>query len=132
LKWLVDISNPEAMANVGDAPPAELHALSVNDITLSVAGASVEGKGDFAFDPTDTVTFGGMPAPTGEINFTIVGANGLIDKLIQMGLLPEDQAMGARMMLGMFARPGDGVDTLTSKIEVKGDGSVFANGQQFQ
>ncbi|MGB5560108.1 MAG: DUF2125 domain-containing protein [Paracoccaceae bacterium] len=132
LKWLMDITNPEAMANAQGAAPVELNALTVNDITLSVAGASVEGKGDFTFDPTDTVTFDGMPAPTGEINFTIIGANGLIDKLIQMGLMPEDQAMGARMMLGMFARPADGPDTLSSKIEVKGDGSVFANGQQLQ
>ncbi len=94
------------MANAQGEAPVEFNALTVNDITLSVAGASVEGKGDFTFDPTDTVTFDGMPAPTGEINFTIIGANGLIDKLIQMGLMPEDQAMGARMMLGMFARSG--------------------------
>lgn len=132
LKWLLDISDAEAVAAAGDAPPAEIHALSVNDITLAVAGASVQGTGDFTFDPSDTVTFDGIPAPTGEANFTIVGANGLIDRLIQMGLLPEDQAMGARMMLGMFARPADGEDTLTSKIEVKGDGSVFANGMQLQ
>ena len=132
VKWLMDISNLEAIESAGDASPAELHALAVNDITLSVAGASIEGKGDFTFDPTDTTTFDGMPAPTGEVDFKIVGANGLIDKLIQMGLLPDDQAMVGRMMLGMFARPGDGVDTLTSKIEVKGDGSIFANGQQLQ
>jgi hypothetical protein len=49
-----------------------------------------------------------------------------------MGLVPEDQAMAARMMLGLFARPGDGPDTLTSKIEVKGDGAILANGQRLQ
>ena len=49
-----------------------------------------------------------------------------------MGLLPEDQAMGARMMMGMFAVTGQGEDTLTSKIEVTGDGQVKANGQRLR
>lgn len=132
IKWLLDFSDPEALAEAEGEAPAELHAVTISDITLAVAGASVEGSGDFTFDQSDTVTFDGMPAPTGAVDFTIIGANGLLDKLIEMGLLPQDQAMGARMMLGMFARPGDGVDTLTSKIEVKGDGSVFANGQQLR
>jgi hypothetical protein len=61
----------------------------------------------------------------------LVGGNGLLDKLVAMGLIPKDQAMGARMMMGMFARPGDGVDTLTSTIEFK-DKGLFANGQRLQ
>jgi hypothetical protein len=48
-----------------------------------------------------------------------------------MGLLPEDQAMGFRMMLGMFTRPGAGGDQVTSLIEFR-DGGIFANGQQLQ
>jgi hypothetical protein len=55
-----------------------------------------------------------------------------MDTLVNMGLLPQEQAMGARMMMGLFARPGDGPDTLTSTIEVKEDGSVLANGQRIQ
>ena len=55
-----------------------------------------------------------------------------MDKLVAMGLLPQDQAMGARMMLGLFARPGEGEDTLVSKIEVSGDGAISANGQRLQ
>ena len=132
LKWLVDLTDPTTMPDDPEETPAELSAVAINEITVSAAGASIEGEGDFTFDPTDTVTFEGMPAPDGEVNFTITGAQGLIDKLIQMGLLPEDQAMGARMMLGMFARPGDGPDTLTSKIEVNPDGSILANGQRIK
>ena len=60
----------------------------------------------------------------------LTGGNGLLDTLVGLGLLPEEQAMGARMMLGLFARPGDGPDTLVSTIEVKEDGSVLANGQR--
>ncbi len=40
--------------------------------------------------------------------------------------------MGARMMMGLFAQPGDGPDTLVSTIEVKEDGSVLANGQRIK
>ena len=74
----------------------------------------------------------GLPAPTGRANFTVLGANGLIENLVRMGLLPEDQAFGARMMLGLFAVPGEGEDELLSTIEVQSDGSVFANGQQLR
>jgi hypothetical protein len=73
-----------------------------------------------------------MPAPTGAANIKLVGANGLMDKLVAMGLLPEDQAMGARMMMGLFAVPGEGDDTLTSKLEVTADGQVLANGQRLK
>ena len=61
-----------------------------------------------------------------------VWGNGLIDKVTKMGLVPQDQAMGARMMLGMFAKPGEGTDTMTSKIEFNADGSIMANGQRIQ
>ena len=86
----------------------------------------------FTFDNTDLTTFDGMPAPTGEVNLSLVGGNGLLDKLIAMGLVPEEEAMGMRMMMGMFAVPGDGEDTLNSKIEVKGDGQILANGQRIK
>jgi hypothetical protein len=37
-----------------------------------------------------------------------------------------------RMMMGLFATPGDGEDELVSKIEVTGDGQVLANGQRLK
>jgi hypothetical protein len=92
----------------------------------------VTGAGAFTFDNTDTTTFPGVPAPTGQLDLKIVGANGLIDKLIQLGFLPEDQAMGARMMMGLFAKPVEGQeDTLTSTLEFK-DKGFYANGQRLQ
>ena len=127
--WKMDIFSPEA-ANMENVP-GELHALDVTDLTLRAVGAAITGAGAFTFDNTDLTTFDGVPAPTGSIDLKIVGANGLLDRLIKMGLLPEDQAMGARMMLGLFARPGEGEDTLTSKLEFK-DKGFFANGQRLQ
>ena len=84
------------------------------------------------FDNTDTTTFGGVPAPTGSIDLKAVGVNGLLDKLMAMGLVPEDQMMGARMMLGMFAKVVEGEpDTMTSNVEFK-DKGLFVNGMQLQ
>ncbi|MEZ5911207.1 MAG: DUF2125 domain-containing protein [Paracoccaceae bacterium] len=128
--WLVDIMTPEATTTEGT--PGELHALDVDELKLSVAGAELTGNGAFTFDNSDTTTFGGVPKPTGALDLMLVGGNTLMDKLVQMGLLPQDQAMGARMMMGLFAKPGDGEDTLVSKIEITPDGAVMANGQRLQ
>ena len=134
VKLLVDLMNPEDMEAVdrGEKMPGELNALDLNNLTVSVAGAELTGEGGFTFDNSDMVTFGGMPAPTGSVDLKLVGGNGLLDKLVAMGFVPEEQAMGARMMMSMFAVPGQGEDELTSKIEVTGDGQVKANGQRLK
>jgi hypothetical protein len=129
-RWLQDIMDPEVQMD-GVEPPGELNSLDLTQVLLRAAGAEVGATGGLTFDNTDLTTFDGMPAPTGAINVTIKGVNKLIDNLIAMGLLPEDQAMGARMMMGMFTRPGAGPDEVTSVIEFK-DGGLFANGQQLQ
>ena len=115
----------------GTTPDAELHSLNVNDLTARVAGAELTGTGAFTFDNTDLTTIDGMPAPTGKLELKLVGGNGLIDALVSMGMLSEDEAMGARMMIAMFANPGAGEDELTSVLEFK-DKGFFANGQQLQ
>jgi hypothetical protein len=115
----------------GATPDAELHSLNVNDLTARIAGAELTGTGAFTFDNTDLTTFEGMPAPTGKMELKLVGGNGLLDALVAMGMLSEDDAMGARMMIAMFANPGAGEDELTSVLEFK-DKGFFANGQQLQ
>jgi hypothetical protein len=128
--WLVDIfQDSETLPS--DAIPGQLHALDITELTLKAVGAAVTGAGSFTFDNSDLTTFQGVPAPTGKLNLKIEGANALLDKLIAMGLVPEDQAMGARMMMGLFAKQGEGEDTLTSEIEFK-DKGFFANGQRLQ
>ncbi|NJM83803.1 MAG: DUF2125 domain-containing protein [Tabrizicola sp.] len=111
--------------------PGEVNTLDLNQVLAKALGAEVTADGGLTFDNSDLTTFGGMPAPTGAINVSLKGVNALIDNLIAIGILPEDQAMGARMMLGVFARPGAGPDELVSTIEFK-DGGIFANGQQLQ
>jgi len=130
----VDILDIEALMalETSDEAPAMLHALTLKDLALEMVGASLSGQGAFTFDNTDYDTFAGLPAPDGAVDLELSGANGLLDTLVAMGLLPEEQAMGARMMMGLFAVPGVGDDVLTSKIEVKPDGQILANGQRLQ
>jgi hypothetical protein len=108
-----------------------LNSFDLSALLVRFVGAELSGNGALTFDNNDLTTFNGMPAPTGQINLKLLGANALIDNLIAMGLLPEDQAMGARMMMGMFARPGTEPDSLTSTLEFK-DGGFFANGMRLQ
>ncbi|EPX87043.1 DUF2125 domain-containing protein [Salipiger mucosus] len=130
----VNLYDPADMAQLetGEVVPAELNALTLNSLTIDAAGLQVAGEGAFTFDNSDTETFDGMPRPDGEVTVRVTGANALIDRLIQMGLLTERDAMGARMMLSMFGVPGDSPDTLTSTIEVNEQGHVLANGQRIQ
>lgn len=126
LKWLVDIMDEEAMVDTD--MPAELYALSISDVLIKAAGASIAAEGSFTFDNTDLITFGGLPAPNGKVNLTLNGANGLLDNLVKMGLVPADDANGIKLMSGAFLRAGSGEDELTSEITVTPDGTVSANG----
>ncbi len=131
-KLLFDLTNPaQAEAMAGAEMPGELNTLKLNQLKLAIAGALLTGDGAFTFDNTDLVTFEGMPRPEGTLNLQATGINGLMDKLVAMGLVPEQQMMGARMMLGMFATVvGD--DQLTSTVEINPAGEVNVNGQRIK
>lgn len=131
-RFLVDPFDPAAMAAAGAEQPIELHDLDLRQLLLSGLGAKVTGTGGFTFDNSDLISYDGFPKPVGEINLTIDGANQLIDRLSTLGLLPQNEAMNFRMLLGLFARPGDTPDSLTSKIEMRPDGTVHANGQRLK
>lgn len=133
-KVLFDFLDPgqAAILERTGATPGELTALNLNTLELDIAGAKLTGAGDFTFDNTDKVTFDGMPRPLGAVDLTLQGGNGLIDKLVGIGLIPEQQAMGARLVMGLFAVPGDAPDTLNSRIEVNPEGHVMANGQRIR
>lgn len=115
----------------GGQPDGELLALDVKDLTARIAGAELTGNGAFTFDNTDLATYDGLPAPTGTLDLKMTGGNTLLDKLVAMGLVSEDEVMGIRMMVAMFAKAGEGEDVLTSTLEFK-DKHFFANGQQLQ
>ncbi|MBU2980389.1 DUF2125 domain-containing protein [Lentibacter algarum] len=132
-KLLIDIFNPEEAAKMeAGTAPGEVESLEVRALQLKAAGADLTGKGAFTFDNSDMETIPGMPKPTGAVELKLTGGNGLLDKLVAMGLVQDEQAMGARMMMGLFAVAGEGEDTLNSKIEVNEEGHVLANGQRLR
>lgn len=127
-KTKIDVPGMIAAGETGTEPPVpQPEALDINQLMLSVAGAALTGTGAFTFDNSM-----GMPMPLGEANVTVTGANALIDGLIATGLMTEDDAMGARMMMAAFMSPGANPDELTSKIEAKEGFAIFVNGQQIQ
>lgn len=126
-----DLMDEAAMKALGNTPPGDLHSLDITALQLKVAGADLTGQGAFTFDNSDKVTFGGVPAPTGKLDLKLVGGNGLLDKLVALGIVPEQTAMQVKMMTAMFARPGAEPDTLESAIEFK-DKGFFVNGQRLQ
>lgn len=131
-KLFFDLMDPEQAAAMELATvPGELTALNLNDLLLSAGGALVTGSGAFTFDNSDLETFNGMPRPLGDATVKISGANGLIDNLVSMGLLPEDQASMGRLMMGMFAR-STGDDQLETIVEINDQGHLIVNGQRMQ
>lgn len=128
----VDYLDPETAAQIGTDAPGEVQELTINKLLLDAVGARLEGSGAVTLDNTDTSTVPGMPKPVGSVSFALSGGNALLDKLVAMGLLPQDQAMGARMMMGLFAVPGTEPDTLNSEIVFTEDGQILANGQRIR
>lgn len=117
--------NPD-FAEGEEAPgmPMSPRSLTINDLSLNALGANAELDGQ--------LTFGDDPSqPVGTITGTFSGINGLMDNLVAMGLVPQQQLMGARMMLAMFARPVEGQpDQLQTELKFVEGGSIYANGQQ--
>lgn len=132
VRMTTDLFDQTAMDALGDIPPGELHALDVAELKVAAAGALLTGAGAFTFDNSDTTTYPGMPLPTGKIDLKLNGGNGLMDKLVAMGLMSAEDVMGAKMMIAIVANAGpEGTDELTSTIEIK-DKVLSANGQPLQ
>ena len=110
------------------APPLSPVALTLNQLALSVLGASASASGAVSFPDPDN-----LDVAVGTLNAQFNGLNGLLDNLVQAGFVEADQVQGMRMMLMMIAKPVDGqADALQTTLEMKEDGSVFANGMQLK
>ena len=132
-RLLMDYFDPEAatrMAETGQVP-AQLDSVNLNALIVDALGAKLTGNGAVTFEHDEN----GPTAlkPSGAVDLKLVGGNTLIDTLVSSGLLPAQMAMGARMMMGMFAVPAEGEeDTLKSKLEFTRDGQILANGQRIK
>ena len=124
LKWLVDLIKIEESQEM----PVEVTEVSINDITLEIAGVRLNGTGAATLDNASM-----PPMPVGEINLDLKGGIGLLDTLVALGLVPQEQGQMIKAMSGMFSLPGgDGTDHLVSKIEMQEGGAILANGQRIK
>ena len=120
-----------AMAMESEQLPFTIHDFSLDELTLMGGGASITGTGSFSFDPNGMPIMPGLTMPSGSASFELLGVNSLLDTLIEMGLVPAEEAMGMRMMMGMFT-VSTGDDAMSSTIEINDQGHILANGQRIQ
>lgn len=121
----VDLTDQDAMSDPSVAP-GEFNSVTINNVDISALGANVSATGEL-----NSPEGGNMTTPIGVISGRLEGINALFDKLIEAGMMPQEQAMGVRMMLAMFAKPDpENAEVMTSEIEFREGGSIFANGQQ--
>jgi hypothetical protein len=107
-------------------PPVELQQMTVNELRISAAGATLTGTGSAEFAP------GPVPMPVGSVDLQLSGGLALLDTLQGTGIVPIEQLAMVRGMLGAFARPGATPDTLESTIEFTEGGGITANGVPLQ
>lgn len=108
------------------APPVDLRDITINKVALNMLGAKADVTGKLAAPEQ-----GDMQAPVGTISGKFEGVPALLEKLGSIGLVPAEQMMGVQMMLQMFSKPdAQNPNVLTTELEFKEGGQVFANGQQ--
>ncbi len=128
--WDFSLLDPEMLsAAPSDFSPPNLIDLVVNTLSVSFGGAAITGDGQFAF-VKDMFATGDFPVDTGTANFKLNGVYGLLDKLTAANLLPPQQAMGARMGLGIAAKPTENADELVSEIVIAPGRVITVNGQR--
>ncbi len=129
-KALYDLFDPMQAAQMDSVEmPYELETLTLETLNIDALGVKVTGDGDFTFDNADMRTFAPMPAPEGKATVKISGLNALLDNLVNAGLVPADQVMGPRMMMGMFMQ-NTGDDQMETSVEVTANGEVKVNGNR--
>ncbi len=129
LRLFADLYDEQAM---GNDVPGEFTEVSIDALTLSALGAELTGSGTFTVDNGATGFIPDAPKLVGVLDLALSGADALLQNLTAIGILTPEDVMGARMMMGMMARPGPTPDSLVSKIELTPQGGLIANGLQLQ
>lgn len=127
IDWL-DFETVKAVIE-SDETPIEIHAVNLAALALDMFGSQLSGSGAATFDNT-----GGSPKPTGTLDLSLIGGNTLLDTLVSIGLVDEDQAMGARLAIATVTRPDPdaGEDALKSELEINEQGHITANGMRIK
>ncbi len=113
--------DPAAMARL-QGPPGDLKTLNLNQLLLTLAGAELRASGTLEFPEVTPV-----PEPVGIIELALDGGFALADRLVALGLIPQEQAAFVKGMTGAVARTV-GEDQLESTIEFTPGGGISANG----
>ena len=131
-KWLFDLLDPaQQMEMARSDMPIEPHSVQIDTLNIDALGLEVTGEGGFTFDNTTPGPIPGMPKPEGQVSVQANGVNSLLDTLVAMGMIPQEEVMGVRMMMGMFAT-ASGNDSLSSSLEINAAGHIIVNGQRIQ
>lgn len=127
----VDLFDPAQLAGVeaSGAAPVEIERLDLNRLLISLAAARLTGAGGVDVTPGGG---SGIPPAEGAFDLRLEGGTAFLERLVALGVVSEDQALMVGMMAGMFAQPVEGEDTLTSRIELTGDGTITVNGQKLR
>ncbi|MCK4861202.1 MAG: hypothetical protein KAS85_04740 [Rhodobacteraceae bacterium] len=126
IEALVQLDAMAAVAGEDPASAAKIHNLDINQILLSLAGASIQMDGAATFDNS-----GPIPMPLGSLNIDMRGISTLANQLVALGLLDQMQAGMAMGMMMAFGQPGDEADQFISEITFSENG-IMANGQPIQ
>ena len=103
----------------------DLRALELGGLVVRALGAELTASGNAEFTPPS-------PLPVGSVDVHAKNITTVLQKLSALGLVDPSSAGMAQMMLGMYAKPGDGPDTWDSHIEMTEQGGVLVNGQPMQ
>ncbi len=113
--------------------PVSIETLDLRALEARFWDAELTGKGAVRFDHSASRTFDGVPATEGDATFELTGVQALLDRLTEAGVLTTDDAMSARMMMGMFTAPVDGEeDAVRAEVDITPDGQVTVNGQRLR
>jgi Uncharacterized protein conserved in bacteria (DUF2125) len=127
VRILTDIFAQDEKGGPGRQDNVLPEEIAIRELTFKGFGVSASGEGGLTFDLSDMETFNGVPKPEGSLTFAATGINAAMGRLAKLGVATPDGIAGFRMILAMFARPGEAEDSLTSSIEFRADG-VYVNG----
>lgn len=123
IEALVEFDAAVAAAGGDPMQMGKIHNLDVNQILLSIAGASIQADGAMTFDNSSS-----FPVPLGGIIIELNGLTTLANQLVDLGILDQMQAGMAMGMMMAFGKPGSADDQFISEIEFSENG-ITANGQ---
>jgi hypothetical protein len=126
-----DLTDLEAFGKVAEqgGVVAEVNGVTLNRAQLDWAGASGLVSGWLAMDWTGVTRLEDLDQPDGAGTLRITGANDLLSRLSQAGVLPPEAMLGARAALSMAGR-AVGADEIEGEFAVSAEGGFRLNGMR--